>query len=1208
MNAPLPDALRHTLASASLDDKWTLDRGRVYLNGTQALVRLLMLQRQRDALAGHNTAGFLSGYRGSPLGSVDQTAWRAKRHLERHHVKFEPGINEDLAATAVWGTQQVNMFSGARYDGVFGMWYGKGPGADRCGDVFKHANAAGTSPLGGVVVACGDDHGAKSSTLPHQSDHLLKACMIPVLFPSTVQEYLDLGLHAFAMSRYAGVWVGFKCVTEVVEAAASVIVDPDRVDIRLPSDFRMPAGGLNIRWPDSALDMEARLLDYKLYAVLAYCRANGLNATVIDAPDARFGIVASGKAYLDTRQALMDLGLDEAACRQVGIRVFKCGMPWPLEPHGIGAFAEGLTEILVIEEKRQVIEYQLKEELFQWLGSGKKIPRVIGKFDQKDGGEWSVPQGNWILPAHYEFSPAIVAKAIAARIGKLELPPAVRARIEARIAVIDAKERALAVPRVVTERAPHFCSGCPHNTSTKVPEGSRAVAGIGCHYMVTWMDRSTATFSQMGGEGVPWIGHAPFTQERHIFANLGDGTYFHSGSLAIRAAVSAGVAITYKILYNDAVAMTGGQPVDGTLTVPQMTRQLAAEGVRRIVVVTQDAEKYAYGDAFAAGVQVEPRERFAAVQAELREFAGVSALIFDQTCAAELRRRRKRGLVADPKRHVVINELICEGCGDCGVASNCLSVEPVDTEFGRKRRINQSSCNKDLSCTDGFCPSFVTVEGGALRAPAQSRAALPAVPMPAVPAIAENRNTSIIVAGIGGTGVVTIGQLLGMAAHLEGRGVSVLDMAGLAQKGGAVHSHIQIAAGPERLYATRVAMGDADLLLGCDLVVSTGAEVLGKFQRGRTRALLNTAETPTAAALRERDWRFPSKSLAEQIRDSVGRDDDCAMLAAQSLAIDLLGDALYANPMMLGAAWQKGWIPLRHDSLLRAIELNGVAVEANRRAFEWGRVAVHDPESALRAAAQARGDGGAAPAPARTLEAIVAVREHFLTRYQNRALAQRYTQLVMCAAQAERSIAGSGSGPRAGSDDEDALPLASAVARNYFKVLAVKDEYEVARLQCDPAFRAEIRARYTGRYRLHFHLAPPLLARRDAVSGTPRKVRFGPWMGGVFAVLARLRFLRGTALDPFAYTAERKAERELVREYETVVNQVCSGLAAGNRDLAIRLAGFPEEIRGFGHVKLRSLERVRPQLAQWRQQWAAQAGVLAQDAACTPKQPDGRNE
>jgi len=1174
MNAPLPDAIRHALASVSLEDKWTADRGRVYLNGTQALVRLLMLQRRRDALAGLNTAGFLTGYRGSPLGAVDQTAWKAKLHLERSHIHFRPGVNEDLAATSVWGTQQVNMFAGARYDGVFGMWYGKGPGADRCGDVFKHANAAGTSPRGGVIVACGDDHGAKSSTLPHQSDHLLKACMIPVLFPASVQEYLDLGLHAYAMSRYAGVWVGFKCVTEVVEATASVDVDPDRVDIRLPEDFRMPAGGLNIRWPDSPLEMEARLLDYKLYAALAYCRTNRLNATVIDSPHARFGIVASGKAYLDTRQALVDLGLDEAACRQIGVRLFKCGMVWPLEARTIGEFAEGLTEILVIEEKRQVIEYQLKEELFQWLASGKKIPRVIGKFDEKDGGEWAVPQGNWILPAHYEFSPAIVAKAIAARIGKLELPQDIRARLDARIAVIEAKERALAVPRAIAERVPYYCSGCPHNTSTKVPEGSRAVAGIGCHYMVTWMDRNTSTFSQMGGEGVPWIGQSPFTNERHIFANLGDGTYFHSGILAVRAAVAAQVAITYKILFNDAVAMTGGQPLDGTLTVPQITRQLAAEGVQRIVVVTQDTKRYRPGDNFAPGVRVEPRERFDAVQIELREYNGVSALIFDQTCAAELRRRRKRGTIEDPRRHVMINELICEGCGDCSTVSNCLSVEPVETEFGRKRRINQSSCNKDFSCVNGFCPSFVTIEGGQPRPPSMSQVRAPEVPWPVPVEPSAGRPYGIIVAGVGGTGVVTIGQLLGMAAHIEGRGISVLDVAGLAQKGGAVHSHIQIAAAPEQLFATRIAMGEADLLLGCDLIVSTGAEVLGKFQRGRTRALLNSSQSPTAEFVRNRDWRFPAASLARQVREALADDADCAVLDAPALATDLLGDAIYSNPLMLGAAWQRGWIPLRYESLLRAIELNGVAIDANKRAFEWGRAAAHDLPAVLRAAAAAQ-DGAAKAGPlATTLEQIVALRADFLVGYQSGRLAQRYLRMVERVAATEKERLGQGT------------DLAMAVARNYFKLLAVKDEYEVARLHRDPKFRARIAAAYTGKYRLFYSLAPPLLAPRDPVTGHARKIRFGPWLGGVFMVLARLRFLRGSLFDPFTHTQERRLERALVQDYEQMVEEILPRLGRENLGLAVRMASFPEEIRGFGHVKLESASRVRPHLLQLRSQWS----------------------
>jgi len=980
-------------------------------------------------------------------------------------------------------------------------------------------------------------------------------------------------VHGYAMSRYAGVWVGLKCVTEVIEASATVDIDPQRIVARLPQDFVMPAGGLNIRWPDAPLQLEARLLDYKLYAALAYCRANRLNATVIDSPHARFGIVASGKAYGDTRQALTDLGLDETTCRQIGIRLFKCAMVWPLEAKSISEFAEGLTEIMVIEEKRQVIEYQLKEELFQWIGSGKKIPRVIGKFDEKDGGEWAVPQGNWILPAHYEFSPAIVAKAIAARIRKLELPADVRARIDARMAVIEATERDLAVPRVITERTPHFCSGCPHNTSTRVPEGSRAVAGIGCHYMATWMNRSTATCTHMGGEGATWIGHAPFTSERHIFANLGDGTYFHSGSLAIRAAVAAKVAITYKILFNDAVAMTGGQPIDGVLTVPQITRQLAADGVQRIVVVTQDRHKYARSDDFTPGVQIAPREQLDAVQRELREYNGVSALIFDQTCAAELRRRRKRGTVPDPARHAVINELVCEGCGDCSVASNCLSVEPVETEFGRKRRINQSSCNKDFSCLNGFCPSFVTIEGGRLRRPATSQTWPPQVPWPTSVELRADRPYGILVAGIGGTGVVTIGQLVGMAAHIEGRGISVLDVAGLAQKGGAVHSHIQIAALPEQLFATRIAMGDADLLLGCDLIVSSGAEVLAKFRRGRTRALLSSSQSPTAEFVRNREWQFPSAKIVGQIRAAVQKDTDVALIDAQLLATRLLGDSIYANPLLLGAAWQQGWLPLRHESLVRAIELNGAAVEANKRAFEWGRAAVHDLAAVQQAAAATSAHDPADQPTATSLEDIVAVRSKFLVSYQNKMLAQRYERLVEQVAQAERSVL------------RGSTELAEAVSRNYFKLLAIKDEYEVARLHRDPQFRARIAESYSGNYRVNYYLAPPLLARRDPLTGHPRKMRFGPWLGPVFAGLACLRFLRGTILDPFAHSPERRLERTLLRDYETMIEQILPRLDADKLALAVRMASFPEEIRGFGHVKLQSVERVRPQLEKWRAQW-----------------------
>jgi indolepyruvate ferredoxin oxidoreductase len=1200
MNAPLTESVRRAMAEVTLDDRWTLDRGRAYMSGTQALLRLSMLQRQRDVASGLNTAGFITGYRGSPLGSVDQTAWRARKHLERHHVRFHSGLNEDMAATSVWGTQQLGMTPGAKYDGVFAMWYGKGPGVDRCGDVFKHANAAGTSPHGGVLALAGDDHGAKSSTLPHQSDHIFKACMIPVLYPASVQEYLDLGLHGFAMSRYAGVWVAVKTVTEVVEASASVMVDPERVNIVLPSDFTMPPDGLNIRWPDTPLAQEARLLDHKLYAALAYCRANRLNTTVIDSPQARFGIVASGKAYLDMRQALADLGLDEATCARVGIRVFKVGMVWPLEAQAVRAFAEGLEEILVVEEKRQLIEYQIKEDLYSWIGTGRRVPRVIGKFDEKDGGEWSVPQGSWVLPAHYEFSPAIVARAIAARIGRLQLPSDVRARIESRVALIAAKEKALATPRRVAERIPYFCSGCPHNTSTVVPEGSRAVAGIGCHYMAIWMGRNTSTFTQMGGEGVPWIGQAPFTSEKHIFANLGDGTYFHSGVLAIRAAVAANVPITYKILFNDAVAMTGGQPTDGQLTAPAITQQVYAEGVRRIVIVTDEPEKYdaaeerdhsamnargAEGDAWklAPGVTVHHRDELDRVQRELREYAGVSVLVYDQTCASEKRRRRKQNkpdriVFPDPPRRVVINELVCEGCGDCSVQSNCLSVEPLETEFGRKRRINQSSCNKDFSCLKGFCPSFVTVEGGRLKKGKAAEVSLPALPLPEVPQLQAGRGYGIVITGVGGTGVVTIGQLLGMAAHLEGRGCSVLDMAGLAQKGGAVFSHVQIAPRPEDLYATRIAMNEADLLLGCDLIVAASNEALSKIHGGRTKAVLNTAESPTADFVRNPNWQSGGAGMLAQVREAVGVDAHAAAVDATGLATALLGDAIYANPFVLGFAWQKGWIPLAYETLARAIELNGVAIDANRRAFEWGRAAAQDLEAVK------RGAGGTAAQVIElkrtpTLEEIVSRRVEFLTAYQNAAYAKRYRDLVERVRRVE-------------SDRLQSGKLTEAVARYYFKLLAIKDEYEVARLHSDPAFRETVASMFEGDYKLNFHLAPPLLARPDPATGKPKKLRFGPWMMTAFRVLAKLRFLRGTALDVFGHTEERRTERALIGQYEQLVDELLGRLAADNHAVAVELARLPEDIRGYGHVKAQHLEKARTKqaelLARFRGQSAAQ--------------------
>jgi len=1188
MNAPLDPA---ALAKVSLDDKYTLDKGRVFLTGIQALIRLAMLQRERDQRAGLNTAGYISGYRGSPLGGLDQSLWRAQKHLERHHIRFQPGLNEDLAATAIWGTQQVGMFPGARYDGVFSMWYGKGPGVDRCGDVFKHANAAGTSKYGGVLVLAGDDHGAKSSTLPHQSEHILKACCIPVLNPANVQDYLDFGLHGFAMSRYSGCWIAFKCVTDVVESGASVMVDPERVQVRIPTDFTLPPDGLNIRWPDNFLEQESRLLDWKVYAALAYVRANGLDRIVWDSPRARLGIMTTGKSFGDTMQALADLGIDENCARDIGLRVYKVALSWPLEPQGARRFSSGLEEILVVEEKRQLIEYQLKEELYTWA-EGQRPPRVVGKFD--DNGEWSraegQPAGTWLLPAHYEHSPAIVARTIAGRLVKLGMDRQLGGAFRERLAFLDFNEKALAKPRVTAVRQPYFCSGCPHNTSTRVPEGSRATAGIGCHFMAVWMNRSTATFTHMGAEGAPWIGQAPFTDEKHIFANLGDGTYFHSGLLAIRAAVAAKVSMTYKILFNDAVAMTGGQHHDGPLDPAIISRQIAAEGVTPIVVVTDEPGKYPAGTGWASGVTVRHRDELDAVQRELRELPGVSAIIYDQTCASEKRRRRKRNEYPDPPLRAFINEMVCEGCGDCSAKSNCLSVEPLETEFGRKRRINQSSCNKDFSCVNGFCPSFVTVEGGRPRkgraaalaeaAGSQIADAFPSLPEPALPALAAP--WGILVTGIGGTGVITIGQIVAVAAHLEGKGVSVLDMSGLAQKYGAVMSHVKIAAAPEQLHAARLGTGEASLVIGCDLVVTAGTEALGKMASGRTRAAVNASVTPTADFVRNPNWQLPGSDLKREIAEACGTQH-ADFVPATELATALMGDAIATNMFMLGYAWQKGWVPLALGSLERAIELNAVAVDFNRKAFLWGRRAALDPERVRRIAAPAEVIP-IAQRVSRTLEELVERRVKLLTDYQDAAYAARYKALVEQVRRVEQERAGSSK-------------LAEAVARYYAKLLAYKDEYEVARLYTDGEFRREIEAAFEGDYKLVFHLAPPLLAKADHRTGEVKKMRFGPWMMSAFRVLAKLKGLRGTAFDLFGRTVERRTERGLIAEYQQTVAQLLAGLTRENHALAVEIASIPEEIRGYGHIKAKSIAAARAKQAQLLARWPRGAAEPAARAA-----------
>jgi indolepyruvate ferredoxin oxidoreductase len=1142
--------MAEALRQVSLDDKYQLESGRVSLTGAQAFVRLLILQRQRDKAAGLNTGGFVSGYRGSPLGALDLSLWKAKPFLERANIKFQPGLNEDLAATSIWGSQQVNLYPDAKVDGVFAMWYGKGPGVDRCGDVFKHANFAGTSKHGGVLVLAGDDHAAKSSTLPHQSDHQFSAAMIPVLYPSSVQEIIDLGLHGWAMSRYSGCWVGFKCVADTVESSASVSIDPERVNIVVPDDFPLPLDGVSIRWPDPFLATEARMQDYKIYAVLHYCRVNQLNRIVIDSPKPRLGIITSGKSYLDVRQALEDLGIDEREAAEIGIRLFKVAMPWPLEPEGVRRFAEGLAEILVVEEKRQVVEYQLKEQLYNWRDDVR--PRVVGKFDEK--GEWVRPHGDWLLPPHAELTPAMIARVIAQRIERLDLHPRTMEKLRARVEWINAKEAALAKPKITLNRIPYFCSGCPHNTSTKVPEGSRATAGIGCHVMAIWMDRSTSTYTHMGGEGVPWIGQAPFTNTKHMFANLGDGTYYHSGILAIRAAIAAKVNITYKILYNDAVAMTGGQPVDGPISPQMIAQQCAAEGVAKIIVVSDEPTKYPPGY-FAGDVAIHHRDELDRVQRELRDTPGCTILLYDQTCAAEKRRRRKRGKYPDPAKRVFINELVCEGCGDCGVKSNCVSVAPVETEFGRKRAIDQSSCNKDYSCVNGFCPSFVTVEGGSVRKPKKADTVdFSHLPAPALPAVADPY--SILVTGIGGTGVVTIGALLGMAAHLENKGVSVLDMTGLAQKNGAVVTHVRVADAPEKLHATRIAAGEAKLVLACDILTGVGYEALAKMAKGVTRAVVNTALVMPADFTRNADLVFPTGSMEQEIRDAVS-PGDAEFLDATKLATALMGDSIATNLFMVGYAYQRGLIPVGEEAILRAIELNGAAVDANKQSFRWGRLAAVEPERVVKLAIPE-----AKPESQRlstTLDEVIARRVEFLTAYQDAAYAKLYADFVAKVRAAE----------------SQKLPgrtaFTEAVARYYFKLLAIKDEYEVARLYTQTDFEKRVAAQFEGDYKLVFHLAPPVFNKPDPDTGEAKKSAYGPWMMAAFRVLAKLRHLRGTAFDIFGRTAERRMERQLIVDYEALVNELLPMLGAHNHAIAVQIASIPEQIRGYGHVKQRHL-------------------------------------
>lgn len=1119
--------------SLTLNDKYTARTGRVFLTGTQALVRLPMAQMWRDRADGLNTAAFISGYRGSPLGNYDQQLVKARKFLDPLNIHFQPGLNEDLAATAVWGSQQVGLSTGATKDGVLGLWYGKGPGVDRSGDALKHANAAGTAALGGVLAIAGDDHTCKSSSIPHQSDHTFISALIPMLYPSSVQEFIEYGLLGIAMSRYSGCWVGFKVISETVETSAVIDLAQESRRFVLPQDFDMPPGGLNLRWPDAPLVQDERLQEHKGYAAIAFARANRVNEVTLDSPNARFGIVASGKAYEDVLQALRELGIGAAEIALIGLRLYKVRMPWPLEPEGIRAFSDGLAEVLIVEERREIIENQIKQQLFNWRADVR--PRVLGKFDDRD---------RPFLPHAAGLTVSSVARAIADRLLLLSLPEGLKASISARLHRLELLEQAAATHLPPVLRQPHFCAGCPHNTSTRVPEGSKAMAGIGCHFMAQWMDRKTETFTHMGAEGVPWTAISRFTTEKHRFVNLGDGTYFHSGILAIRQSVAAGVNITYKVLYNDAVAMTGGQPIDGTLTAPQITHQLHHEGVGTIYLLSDRPDLYSQTE-LAPGVVIRHRDHIDAVMLTLRDIPGTTAIVYEQTCAAELRRRRKAGTAPDPDKRLFINPAVCEGCGDCSAQSNCIAIEPLETEFGRKRQINQSACNKDFSCVKGFCPAFVTLKGAKLAKRRMAPPDLSHLPEPVLPAL--DRPWNIAIAGVGGSGILTIGALLGMAAHLEGRAPLVMDMAGLAQKGGAVISHIRLSDAAHPPTAPRIANGGADVLLAADSVVGSSKEAIALCDPAVTHAVVNTQLTPVSDFVRLRDFDFQPGQVADVIASSVRGTTHFQPFGAA--ALNVAGDEIASNMMMLGYAWQAGMIPLGRPSILRAIELNGVAVQANTDAFNWGRAMAQDTASVT----------PPPPTAALDLDATIAHRAAHLTAYQNAALAARYLVVIDAARARLQHL-------------PDGEQILRTIARNYAKLLSYKDEYEVARLYTDPAFDAALQAQFAGDYRLSYNLAPPFLPGK-APNGRPKKRNFGGWMGFGFAVLARMKVLRGTPFDPFGHTAERKAERALIAQYEADIRDAPQNLA---------LMALPDEIRGFGPVKAKAMEQVAAKRAQLR--------------------------
>ena len=1123
------------MSNYALSDRYALQSGRVFMTGTQALVRAVFDQARRDREAGLNTGGFVSGYRGSPLGGLDMELWRQKARLAEGRIEFLPAVNEDLAATAVLGSQQVETNPNRHVDGVFGLWYGKGPGVDRAGDALKHGNAYGSSPHGGVLVVAGDDHGCVSSSMPHQSDVAFMAWFMPTLNPASVAEYLEFAEYGYALSRYSGMWVGFKAISETVEGASSFMLKPDRV-FATP-DFQPPSSGLHYRWPDLPGPQIEERMEAKKHAVFAFAGANPIDQAIYGIDDARFGFVTTGKAHLDLMEALRLLGLDEARCRALGIDIYKVGMVWPLARRDALGFVRGKREVVVIEEKRGIIESQFKEYFYDWPGD--KPQRMVGKHDET---------GRRLIPWTGELSPKQLLPLIAKRLDGVFGGEEFGARAAKIVAV-----PLISLSDPGATRTPYFCSGCPHNSSTKVPEGSKALAGIGCHFMASWMDRETSSLIQMGGEGVNWAASSRFTGNTHIFQNLGEGTWYHSGSMAIRQAIAAQANITYKILYNDAVAMTGGQPVDGPVSVQAIAQICRAEGVERIALVSDDPDKFSAAD-FPRGITIHGRGDMDAVQRELREVQGVSILIYEQTCATEKRRRRKRGQLPDPKKFAVINELVCEGCSDCSTESNCLSIEPRETEFGRKRQINQSNCNKDMSCLNGFCPSFVTVEGAERRKPKPAAfdidTLMKTVPLPTLPAL--NQPFNLLVTGVGGTGVVTVGQLISMAAHLESKGASILDFTGFAQKFGAVLSFVRIGSDPDQINQVRIDAGSADAVIGCDIVVSSSPKASGTYRHG-TAIALNTAAMPTGDLVLKRDADLNIGGRISAIEAAVGADH-VAAFDANSTSEALFGDAVFANVMMLGFAWQRGLAPVSLEPLMRAIELNNVAVDTNKLAFACGRLMAADP-AALATHLAAKTD------IATSFEEIVARRAEFLEGYQNAAWAERYKA---------RMAGFSGKMPLARRD-----ALSSAAAKSLFKLMSYKDEYEVARLHSDPAFLKSITDRFEGDFRITHHLAPPLLGGGTDARGRPLKREFGPVIRPLFAVLARIKGLRGTVFNPFGHSAERKMERQLIGWFETLMARCERDITEATANVWAQILAAPMEIRGYGPVKHEAVLKTR---------------------------------